>query len=62
MNCAKCKRKLKAAAITLSGVSFGPVCARNLGLMPTGTRRKKSAQRTAKRFDDGQARLFEVQP
>ena len=59
MNCEKCKRPLKAAAITLSGVSFGPICARNLGLMPTAIRRKKSAHKPAKRFDDGQAPLFE---
>ena len=62
MNCARCKRPLKAAAVTLSGVSFGPRCAKILGLMPTATRRKKAAQRTAKRFDDGQATLFEVAP
>lgn len=61
MNCEKCKRPLKAAAITLSGVSYGPRCAKNLGLMPTPTRRRKTAHRTAKRFDDGQVRLFEGQ-
>lgn len=54
MKCARCHRQLKSPAVVSGGQTFGPQCARKLGL-PTGRARKGRAAEQA-----GQLPLFEV--
>lgn len=54
MRCARCKAVLTKPAVLRAGMSFGPVCAAKLGLLPTKPKRPSliPVRRSAKAESD----------